>query len=601
VTYALTIEPTTIDYRKEGYKKIHRSKAPMVLSMVAAAAGNKPIVNVGPRSLDKYEGRFQRAYEEKLASPLYPATVGITIHTTDPQRFASIRDSIATATAVFDRPEGNSLTAHPQGLPLILSPHEAAALWHLPSEQIQTAGVVRGSAAKSPLPVELLHQTSGVLLGNNTYQGQTYPVYLSLQDRITHMNIVGKTRVGKTTFLHNLIHQDIAEGRGVGVIDPHGDLIQNILACSIPPEREADVVLFDLADLAHPVALNLLYVPEGVPRHAAVGLTLGVLKKLFAEQWSATRMEDALYSALAVLADKSGATIRDIPKLFYEAGYRRQVLARATDKAALEYWQEDFERMSERYQLEVARPIMHRIRTFYRNPVIEQIVVQPTSLDFRSMMDGEKIFLASLAGEATQAEAAIIGALLISKLQMAAMSRAQIPAERRRMFYLYVDEVQNFITTSLSTMFSEAAKYALSLTVANQYLRQLEGGTLDAVIGNTGTTVMFASGPQDAQELGAYIKPTFDSQTLLNLDRFQTVVKMQHDGKTLPAFSMQTLPPPEIPEDAAERVQRIKHAAQERQAPPPAPPVEDEEDVIDLTATPSMNDDDDDGVPDLER
>src|SRR5262249_29721704 len=282
-----------------------------------------------------------------------------------------------------------------------------------------------------------------------TYQGKTQPVYLAQPDRITHMNIVGKTRVGKTTFMHNLIHQDIAQGHGVGVIDPHGDLIHHILACSIPPEREKDVVLFDLADLDHPVALNLLYVPPGVQRHAAVGLTMGVLKKLFAEQWSATRMEDALYSALAVLVDTSGTTIRDIPKLFNDHAYRAKLLAQAKDGAALEYWQDDYARLSERNQLEVARPILHRIRTFYRNLVIEWLVVQPTSLDFRSMMDEGKIFLASLAGESTQAEAGIIGALLISKLQMAAMSRAQLAAEHRRMFYLYVDEVQNFITTSL--------------------------------------------------------------------------------------------------------------------------------------------------------
>jgi hypothetical protein len=159
--------------------------------------------------------------------------------------------------------------------------------------------------------------------------------------------------------------------------------------------------------------------------------------------------------------------------------------------------------------------------------------------------------------------------------------------------------VQNFITTSLSTMFSEAAKYALSLTVANQYLSQLEGGTLEAVIGNTGTTVMFASGNQDAKDLGAYIKPTFDSQTLLNLDRFQTIIKMQHNGKTLPAFSMQTPPPPQVPEDAAARVQRIKQRTQTQQATAVAPTAAVEEDIIDLTAT-TRTSGDEDTVPELE-
>jgi hypothetical protein len=447
--------------------------------------------------------------------------------------------------------------------PLVLSAEEAAMLWHLPTTDCQASGVSWARTAATPLPTELQlpgNSQTGVFLGSHSYHGQVKTVWLRQPDRITHMNIVGKTRVGKTTFMHNLIHQDIAAGRGVGVIDPHGDLVQTILERSIPPEREQDVVLFDLSDSHYSIPLNILYVPNGVPAHAGVSLTLAVLKKIFAEQWSATRMEDALYAALAVLAQESGATIRDIPRLFLDASFRKRMLSQSKDDVALEYFHDDYEQMSERYQLEVARPIMNRIRAFYRNPVIREIVVQPESLDFRQVMDSGKIFLASLAGEATQGEAATIGALLISKMQMAAMSRARIPAEDRRMFYLYIDEVQNFVTTSLSVMFSEAAKYALSLTVANQFLKQLEGGTLDAVMGNTGTTVMFASGNQDASDLGNYVKPQFDSQTILNLDRFEAIVKMQQSGKTLPAFLIKTPPPVSSPEDAKERVARIRQA-----------------------------------------
>jgi len=569
VGYFVTLQKPEQDYQRAGRQKIRHSRTPELvmlgLNVANVAVGNRPVKVTPRRSLDKYEARLQRVFEEKLDNFLVPVTVRLQIHTQDAQRFASLRDSILSATSIFEHPQGNSFIPHPQGYPLILTAQEIASLWHLPSTDIQTPGVVRSHGAKAPLPLELVQQTSGILVGYNVYQGKRLPVYVAEADRITHMNITGKTRVGKTTFMHNLIHQDIAQGQGVAVIDPHGDLIHQLLACSIPPGREKDVVLFDLADVAHPIALNLLYVPPGVPRHAAVGLTLGVLKKIFAEQWSATRMEDALYSALAVLVENDGTTIRDIAKLFSDAAYRAKLLARTTDSVALEYWHDDYERMSERNQLEVARPILHRIRAFYRNPVIEQIVAQPSSLDFRAMMDEGKIFLASLAGEATQAEASIMGALLISKLQLAAMSRTQLPVDRRRMFYLYVDEVQNFVTTSLSTMFSEAAKYALSLTVANQYLSQLAGDTLEAVLGNTGTTVMFACGNQDAQALGAYVKPVFDRQTLMNLDRFQTLVKLQHGGKTLPAFSMQTLPPPELPDDAAERIRRIRGQGQQGQ------------------------------------
>lgn len=401
--------------------------------------------------------------------------------------------------------------------------------------------------------------------------------------------------MGKTTLMHNLIDQDIRNGQGVAVIDPHGDLIQNILESSIPPKREKDVVLFDLADTEHPVPLNLLYTPVGVDRHAAVGLTMGVMKKLFADQWSATRMEDALYSALAVLVDINGATIRHVPRLFLDERFRTAILAQAHDEVALEYWREEFEMMSERYQLEVARPIMNRIRAFYRNPAIRQIIDQPESIDVRSLMDGRKIFLASLAGETSQAESPVIGALLISKIQMAAMSRANVPVERRQNFYLYIDEVQNFVTTSLPVMFSEAAKYALSLTIANQFLRQLTGNTLDAVLGNTGTTIMFACGSQDAKDLGAYIKPIFDSETLLNLDRFQAVVKMQKSGKTLPAFNLQAPKPLNKRENATETAQRIRTQALAAYTRKPVEETEgsQESSVSELLAKPSDTDEKD--------
>ena len=597
IYYMLTLKKPEKNYNKEGYKKIHKSAWPGIALALTGAALNaaanaqaeaegksrRQQIHVhqpaGPNALDKFESRYMRLFEEKLNSPLVPATLTIDVRVGLAERKESLTAVMVSATSNLDRPDGNRLTTQKKGHPLILCPQEAAVLWHLPTDALRAPGIVRSSGASAPLPTELIRQTGGMLLGHNTYQGKRRPVYVVEPDRITHMNIVGKTRVGKTTFMHNLIHQDIAEGKGVGVIDPHGDLVANLLRCSIPPSREKDVVLFDLSDVKRSMALNLLYVPVGVPPHAAVGLTLGVMKKIFAEAWSATRMEDALYSALAVLSNQPGATIRDVPKLFYDADFRSEALAKTKDTVALEYFQEDYARMSEGYQMEVARPIMTRIRAFYRNPVIERIVAQPTSVDFRGLMDEGKIFLASLAGEATQAESAVIGALLISKLQMAAMGRAG--ARERPMFYLYIDEVQNFVTTSLSTMFSEAAKYGLSLTVANQFLGQLEGGTLDAILGNTGTTVMFACGSQDAEDLGKYVKPVFDSQTLMNLDRFQAVVKLQQSGKSLPAFAIETPPPPPVPRDAADRVARLRGVpeppteAKPAEPPPAAPSVPD--------------------------
>jgi len=398
----------------------------------------------------------------------------------------------------------------------------------------------------------------GVKLGENIYQGKTQPVYLPYPDRVTHINVIGRTRVGKTTLLQHIIHQDIAGGKGVGVIDPHGDLVKSILESSIPTDREKDVVLLDLADAEFPVGLNLLTRPEGAPVEAAVTQALGIIKRMFEDQWSATRMEDAIYSALASLVNVQGATIRDLPRLFLDEAYRHKVLARLTDDVALEFWHEEFEPMSDGLRLQMVQPIMNRVRRFYRHKPIRNIVCQKDCLDFRRIMDRGMIFLASLAGEGGGTEGATIGTALISKIQLAAMTRASLPPEQRRPYYLVIDEVQNFTTTSLPVIFSEAAKYGLSLTVANQFLGQLEGPTLGAILGNTGTTVIYGIGQPDAPKLGPYVRPVFDTDTLINLDRFHSVVKMQVGGQTAPAFSMMGLPPPDKPDDAQERWRRIK-------------------------------------------
>jgi len=567
VVYALTLTPPQRNLQREGYQQMTRSGFNPLMLLTGVGILLAPFA--AARREQKYDTKLHNLFQAKVQAPLSEVSFSIQVNS---GRAEGLVSGLVAAAAVADRSEGNRLAYFPldyaqnkklrftyaQSQRLVLTPGELATLWHPPSKDCQTPGIIWSTGAKAPLPRELHGNPGELLLGENRFQGVTRPVSLSYADRVTHINIIGKTRVGKTTLLQNLIQQDIAAGKGVGVIDPHGDLVQAILASSIPREREQDVVLFDLADTQHPVGLNLLAAPAGVSAQAAVSLTMGVLKKLFAEQWSATRMEDALYSALLALTTVPGATIRDLAPLFLDASQRAQVLKRVHDPVVQEFFEEDFGRLSERNQLEVARPILHRIRVFYRNPIINAIVCQPGSLDVRSLMDSGKIFLCSLAGHETQSEAGVIGSLLISKIQMAAMSRASLPPEQRRLFYLYIDEVQNFVTTSLSTMFSEAAKYALSLTVANQYLSQLEGGTLEAILGNTGTTVMFACGSQDAQDLGKYLKPVFDAQALMNLDRFQTIVRMQKGGKTLPVFSMQTRPGPAVPADAQERAERIR-------------------------------------------
>jgi hypothetical protein len=236
---------------------------------------------------------------------------------------------------------------------------------------------------------------------------------------------------------------------------------------------------------------------------------------------------------------------------------------------ALEFWFDEYEPLGAAYQREFARPVANRLRKFYRNEAIRPIVLQPTSLDFGNMVEKRQIFLARLSG-LPDIEAETLGALLISKFQMAAMGYAAKSQQLLPEYYLYIDEVQRFVVTSLSQMFSEAAKFGLSLIVAHQYLRQLEGNTLESLMGNVGATIMFRVGPQDAQALAPFVRPEHSSDDLLNLDRFLAIVKMQLEGRTLPAFSLDTVEPVTPPEDALDRKQRIVDASRTRYARPRA-------------------------------
>jgi hypothetical protein len=386
---------------------------------------------------------------------------------------------------------------------------------------------------------------------------------------VTHVNIVGKTRAGKSTLLHHLIHQDIAAGKGVGVIDPHGQLIDSILTTSIPAEREADVVLFDAQDSEYSIGLNLLSKQPGISSGVIVGQALTIIRKLFEENWSSSRMEDALHAALVTALTIDGATIQTIPRLFYDSAFRAKALQKVSDPMALEFWFDEYEPLGAAYQREFARPVANRLRKFYRNEAIRPIVLQPTSLDFGNMVEKRQIFLARLSG-LPDIEAETLGALLISKFQMAAMGYAAKSQQLLPEYYLYIDEVQRFVVTSLSQMFSEAAKFGLSLIVAHQYLRQLEGNTLESLMGNVGATIMFRVGPQDAQALAPFVRPEHSSDDLLNLDRFLAIVKMQLEGRTLPAFSLDTVEPVTPPEDALDRKQRIVDASRTRYARPRA-------------------------------
>ncbi len=442
---------------------------------------------------------------------------------------------------------------------MVLSPEELAAFWHLPHEGFATDKIGWTPLGKVAAPPELAKNRTGILIGDNLAAGRTNPIYLLLKDRETHMNIVGKTRVGKSTLMHHLIHQDIAAGRGVAVIDPHGTLFRDILRSSIPEGRRKDVVLIDIADEQCPPALNPLARPKGLETDIAVGQVIAVLEKIYGRMEITPRIVDTLSVVLMTLWQEETPTVQDVSRLFADLDYRYRLLDQLDDPVAEEFWSR-YDNASPSRQDELADPVIRRMRAFYRNRFLRPIMCHPDPLDFVQLIEEGKIILVSLKVDNKRIpppEQRLLGALLISQLQMAGMESRK----DRAPFYLYIDEAQDFVTTALQDVLSGAGKFGLHLIMANQFLRQLEGPLLDAVIGNVGTTAAFQVGLDDAKVLAHYFRPEFSDMDLMNMDLYNAAIKTRFDGKTLPAFSIQTSPPIPEPPDADERERLIREYA----------------------------------------
>lgn len=452
---------------------------------------------------------------------------------------------------------------------MILDPREIASLWHLPHDGM-TGGRIGWGRGLVVLPEAAARLTEGIEIGYGLYQGMEREVHLCSDDRVTHLSIIGKTGVGKSTLMHRLIHQDIQQGKGVAVIDPHGTLVRDLLRLSIPENREEDVVVLDLANDAYPPPLNPLNSLSGYAGQLRV---VGIIERLFEGTDQATRVASYLRAALLLLQADPQATMRDVTRVFTEDVYREQLLTRLAasemDAEVQDFWDYLYNTSSAAMQRQIADPILNRIRPFYANPTLYPMLCHPDTLDFQTFIRERKIVLVSLAldeDRVPEQERNLVGALLIAAFHMAVMR-----ARQTHEFYLYIDEVQKFVTTSLPVLLSEARKYGLSLVTANQFLGQLTGRTLEAVMGNVGTNILFRCSPDDASDLAPYVRPTFKVDDLTDLDRFQAVVKTQVYGQTQPAFSLLTFPPfeREIEAVGQQREQHLRMLSQTCYTPKP--------------------------------
>ncbi len=389
------------------------------------------------------------------------------------------------------------------------------------------------------------------------YRAQKRKFGIKIDDRRRHMYVVGKTGMGKTTLLENMVLNDIYAGHGVGLVDPHGDFAEKIINF-VPPNRINDVVYFNPADINFPIGFNILETVNPEHRHLVASGLMGVFKKIWPDVWSA-RMEYILNNTILALLDYPGTTLLGINRLLAEEDYRDKVVKALKDPVVKAFWQTEFAGYSEKFRTEAVAPIQNKIGQFLSASVIRNIVAQVKSrINIREIMDEKKIFIMNLSkGRIGEDNSRLLGGMLITKLQLAAMERVDLPEAKRNDFFLYVDEFQNFATESFANILSEARKYRLDLIMAHQYMEQLDEKVLAAVIGNVGTMVTFRVGSSDAEILAKEFIPTFVEEDLVNLPKYQVYLKLMIDGVASRPFSAETLGAIGFPTNSSEKVVRV--------------------------------------------
>lgn len=399
-----------------------------------------------------------------------------------------------------------------------------------------------------------------IYFGRTDFRNQNRLFGIKRNDRRQHTYVVGKTGTGKSALMNNMIIQDIANGEGVCVVDPHGELVEGLLS-KIPEERVDDVIYFNPADSDSFIGFNILEVPDPKYKHLVASGLMGIFTKIWENVWSA-RMEYILNNAILALLDTPGSTLLGIPRILVDRDYRQKVISNVTDPVVKAFWINEYEQWQDKFRNEAIAPIQNKVGQFLSTALIRNVVGQSKStIDTFDIMNKGKIFLVNVSkGKIGEDNSALLGAMLITKVQLSAMERVRIPESERVDFYLYVDEFQNFATESFVSILSEARKYRLNLILGHQYIGQLvtdvSTRVRDAIFGNVGTMILFRVGAADAEFLEKEFEPEFMIQDMVNLPNYQIYLKLMVDGVTCRPFSARTLPPFRVQSStvAAERI-----------------------------------------------
>jgi type IV secretory pathway TraG/TraD family ATPase VirD4 len=453
---------------------------------------------------------------------------------------------------------------------MILNTEELTSLWHLPTPFLETPNIKWLLSKKAPPPINL--PSAGLLLGRNIYRGIETKVYMAREDRRRHMYILGRTGVGKTEMMKYMAVQDITNGEGLCIIDPHGDFIEDVLP-HIPKHRAEDVILFDPFDTERPMGLNMLEVTSDSHKDFAVQEMISIFYKLVTDPAMLGPMfEHNMRNAmLTLMADEQHpGTLVEIPRIFTDTEFQKYKVSKLNDPIVRAFWEKEMAKTSDFHKSEMLGYLVSKVGRFVENSMMRNIVGQSkSSFNFREVMDSGKILLVNLAkGKVGEMNAKLLGLIIVSKIQMAALSRADQPEDERRDFYLYVDEFQNFITDAFSSILSEARKYKLNLIIAHQFLAQLQQGAgvhgaastdlRDAVFGNAGSMVSFRIGVEDAEIMAKEFAPTFNEFDLLNVDRYNAFIKLMINGTASKPFNIATYPLPKATVEQRQTAEAIR-------------------------------------------
>lgn len=562
-----------------------------------------PEVKTEPVKLTEYEQLRARGAESKGQKLAFDTVLRIVYRGNVSQQQAKLRlQSIAASYKQFNSTYLNGFmqgkTLDELGLPayqqraftrksFVMNIEEVATLYHLPHTTVETPFILWASAQTAEPPANLplvtdQHNPDISPAAVTNFRGHNTAFGLPRGDRGRHLYILGQTGVGKSGLLELLTISDIYSPYGFAIIDPHGDYAQNVLK-RIPPQRIKDVVYFNAADTEFPMAFNPLEVYDPKLKTHTCSELIGVLKRLF-DSWG-PRLEYILRYSILALLDYPNATMLDITRILTDRSFRNHVLTHVADPVVRNFWLVEFASWNDKFATEAVAPVLNKVGAFTANPLVRNIIGQPkSSFNIRQIMDERKILVVNLSrGLVGEDNAALLGALIVTKVQMAAMSRADIDLGQRVPFYLYVDEFQNFATDSFATILSEARKYGLSLTVANQYIAQMMPTVKDAVFGNVGSIIAFRMSADDARVMQRYFEPKFSEYDMIHAHNRHFIISLTVHGEKSPAFSGITLDLPPVATDYTDTIiatsrqqygteRSIVEAAVSDRYQPPTPP-----------------------------